>query len=109
MYCQSCKYSSFGGFCAVNPFHMRGLWSNACDQYEHDASKEIVCGNCVAFRSSSETCAIYKYCVEASDKGCMDFCSQEENEENGREQRQWVLSNIKVKLNINSGKLILVS
>lgn len=105
MYCQTCAFEC-ESFCAVNPTHIQGGWSKACRYYEHDASKEIVCGNCSAFSMSE--CALNKHSVDASDKGCMDFFSQRDidfwREQMVIEDRYEMLSNIKVKLVFNNGK-----
>lgn len=106
MFCETCLYSN-NGFCAVNPTHIKGMWSEACNEYAHDRSKEIICGNCSAF-SHNNKCLINHSSPDTSSKGCMDFYSQEEidaaHEWNDREQWQYVISNIKVKLLYENGK-----
>lgn len=108
MHCQTCKFSG-ERFCAFNPTHMQGGWSTACEQYEHDESKVIKCGNCFGFKEGY--CILQHMIVDVSEK-CMDFLPHKEvadaYEKNDRQMIQYAMSNIKVNINLKSGKLILL-
>lgn len=78
--------------CAVNPSHCQGGWSEACQQYEHEATKELKCGNCCFFRGEGEICGNHYAQLgyrDSNDKACWDFESYESvKEEIARERRE---------------------
>lgn len=81
MNCSTCSFFTVNQnlSCTVNPTHCKGGWTQACKEYEHDFSKEIRCGNCAAF--SIRHCSLLHLSVDASEKGCINFLSNNEVEE----------------------------
>lgn len=108
MHCQSCKFNG-ERFCAVNPTHMQGGWSTACEQHEHDESKVIKCGNCFGFRKGY---CISRHLLVSESEKCADFLPHEEvadaYEWNHREMLWDAMLNIKVSINMKNGELILL-
>lgn len=109
MNCQTCKFQ-YKSFCAVNPIHCKDKPWESCKDYEYDSEKEIRCGNCVGMHMG--TCSLTGANVEAYDKGCWDFMTDEDVEElregiEAQEQYEYemMLSEIKVKLSIKDGNL----
>lgn len=88
---------------------MKGGYSAACNQYEHDETKVIKCGNCFGYHEGY--CIAQHFIVSESDK-CMDFLPHNEVEDayewNDCEMIRDAMLNIKVSINIKKGKLILL-
>lgn len=109
MSCGTCKFESHNN-CAVNPIHCKGAFSKACKEYEHDKSKEAICGNCV--HKHMGECSVTGATVESDDEAsywrCGEFMSHQElddlKEECEYADMRREMETIEVKLYFNEDK-----
>ncbi|BDA75890.1 hypothetical protein CAL7716_100560 (plasmid) [Calothrix sp. PCC 7716] len=78
-FCETCFYRE-ERFCAVNPLHCKGAWSEACGEYQHDEKKVRKCGNCIGLFMGECTLPHIGF-RDLEDKACMDFISRYSRDE----------------------------